>query len=149
MSFRIFVPHFLCLNTQIGNSGLHNGCESKYSILVPNLVTIDIFHHVKNLFFQCGLIKFFFFFLRKIDSLGQNPREGSLSLHQGIFPTQGSKPGLRHNKQILYQMSHKGSPRILERVAYLFSRGQSQLTNQTGVSCIADRFFTELSGKSL
>ena len=34
---------------------------------------------------------------------------GSLSLLQGIFPTQGSNPGLLHCRQILYQLSHKGS----------------------------------------
>ena len=32
------------------------------------------------------------------------------SLLQGIFPTQGSNPGLLHCGQILYQMGHKGSP---------------------------------------
>ena len=32
----------------------------------------------------------------------------------GIFPTQGSNPGHLHCRQILYQLSHKGSPRILE-----------------------------------
>ena len=42
---------------------------------------------------------------------------GSLSLLQGIFPTQGSNPGLLHCSRILYQLSHKGSPRILEWVA--------------------------------
>ena len=36
---------------------------------------------------------------------------GSRSLHQGIFPTQGSNPGLPHCRQILYQLSHRGSPR--------------------------------------
>ena len=30
---------------------------------------------------------------------------GSLSLLQGIFPTQGSNPGLPHYRQILYQLS--------------------------------------------
>ena len=35
---------------------------------------------------------------------------GSLSLLQGIFPTQGSNPGLPHCRQILYQLSHQGSP---------------------------------------
>ena len=35
---------------------------------------------------------------------------GSHSLLQGIFPTQGSNPGLLHCWQILYQLSHKGSP---------------------------------------
>jgi len=34
-----------------------------------------------------------------------------LSLLQGIFPTQGSNPGLPHCRRILYQLSHKGSPR--------------------------------------
>ena len=35
---------------------------------------------------------------------------GSCSLLQGIFPTQGSNPGLLHCRQIFYQLSHKGSP---------------------------------------
>ena len=47
------------------------------------------------------------------NSPGQNTEVGSLSLLQGIFPTQGSNPGLPHCRQILYQLSHKGSPRIL------------------------------------
>ena len=34
----------------------------------------------------------------------------SCSLLQGIFPTQGSNPGLLHCRRILYQLSHKGSP---------------------------------------
>ena len=38
----------------------------------------------------------------------------------GIFPIQGSNPGLSHCRQILYQLNHKGSPRILEWVAILF-----------------------------
>ena len=33
-----------------------------------------------------------------------------LSLLRGIFPTQGSNPGLPHYRQILYQLDHKGSP---------------------------------------
>ena len=44
------------------------------------------------------------------NSPGQNPGVGSLSLLQEIFPTQGSNPGLRHCRWILYQLSHKGSP---------------------------------------
>jgi len=65
-----------------------------------------------------------------------------LSLLQGIFPTQGSNPGLPHCRQILYQLSHKGSPRILEWVAYLLSSGSSQPRNQPGVFCIVGGFFT-------
>ena len=75
------------------------------------------------------------------NSPGQNTGVGSLSLLQGIFPTQGSNPGLPHCRQFLYQLSHKGSPRILEWVAYPFSRGSSWPRNQTRVSCIAGGFF--------
>ena len=42
---------------------------------------------------------------------------GCLSLLQGIFPIQGLNPGLLHCRKILYQLSHQGSPRILEWVA--------------------------------
>ena len=47
------------------------------------------------------------------NSPGQNTGIGSCSLLQGIFPTQGSNPGLPHCRWILYQLSHKGSPREL------------------------------------
>ena len=66
---------------------------------------------------------------------------GSLSLLQGIFPTQGSNPGLPHFRQILYQLSHKGSL-ILEWVAYPFSSRSSRPRDRTSLSCIAGRFFT-------
>ena len=45
------------------------------------------------------------------NSPGQNTGVGSLTLLQGIFPTQESNPGLPECRQILYQLSHKGSPR--------------------------------------
>ena len=41
------------------------------------------------------------------NSPGQHTGVGSLSLLQGIFPTQGSNPGLPHWRRILYQLSHK------------------------------------------
>ena len=44
---------------------------------------------------------------RPWNSPGQNTRVGSLSLLQGIFPTQGSNPGLLHCRWILYQLSHR------------------------------------------
>ena len=49
------------------------------------------------------------------NSPGQNTGLGSLSLLQGIFPTQGSNPGLPHCRRILYPLSHKGSPSVLVR----------------------------------
>ena len=57
------------------------------------------------------------------NSPGQNSGVGSRSLLQGIFPIQGLNPGLAHCRRILYQLSHKGSPRILEWVGYPFSSG--------------------------
>ena len=47
------------------------------------------------------------------NSLGQKTGVDSLSLLQGIFPTQDSNPGLPHCRQILYQLSHKGRPKVL------------------------------------
>ena len=44
------------------------------------------------------------------DSPGKNTGMGCHALLQGIFPTQGSNPGLLHCKQILYRLSHQGSP---------------------------------------
>ncbi|XDA90582.1 hypothetical protein R6Z07F_020184 [Ovis aries] len=55
------------------------------------------------------------------NSPGQNTGVGSGSLLQGVFPVQGSNPGLPHCRRILYQLSHRGSPRILEWVAYPLS----------------------------
>ena len=82
------------------------------------------------------------------NSPGQNTGVGSLSLLQGIFPTQGLNPGLLHCRQILYQLSHKGSPRMLVWGAYSFSIRSSRPRNQTRVSCIAGGFLTnELWGK--
>ena len=48
------------------------------------------------------------------NSPAQNIGVGSLSLLQGIFPTQGSNPRLPHCRQIFYQLNHKGSPEMLE-----------------------------------
>ena len=76
------------------------------------------------------------------NSPGENTGVGRCSLLQGIFPTQGLNPGLPHFRRILQQLSHQGSPRILEGVAYPISSRSSQPRNQTSVSCIAGVFFT-------
>ena len=83
------------------------------------------------------------------NSPGQNTGVGSLSLLQGIFPTQGLSSDLLHCRWILYQLSHRGSPRILEWVAYPFSSGSSWPRNRTGVSCIAAGFFTNRTIKEV
>ena len=76
------------------------------------------------------------------NSPGQNTGVGSLSLLQGISPNQGLNPGFQHCRWILYHLSHQGSPRTLEWVAYSFSTGSSWPRNRIGVSWIAGRFFT-------
>ena len=63
------------------------------------------------------------------------------------FPSPGDlpNPGIKPRSsalQILYKLSHKGSPRILEWIACPLSRGSSQPRNWTRVSCIAGGFFT-------
>ena len=44
------------------------------------------------------------------DSPGKNTGVACSALRQGIFPTQGLNPGLLHCRQILYHLSHQGSP---------------------------------------
>ena len=81
------------------------------------------------------------------DSSGKNMGIDCHALLQGIFPTQGLNPGLPHCRQILYCLSHQGNPRILEWVAYPFSRVSSWPRNQTRVSWIAGEFFTSWATK--
>ena len=57
----------------------------------------------------------------RVDSLPSEPPRkpkntgvGSLSLFQGIFPTQELNQGLLHCRQILYQLSYQGSPKCIE-----------------------------------
>ena len=47
---------------------------------------------------------------------------GCHALLQGIFPTQGSNPGLLHCREILYHLSHQRSPWIMNNVLSCFSR---------------------------
>ena len=68
------------------------------------------------------------------DSPGKNTAVYCHFLLQGIFPTQGSNQGLLHCRQILYCLSHWGSPKTeLERGNSLQKRtavGYSQLPSQ-------------------
>ena len=80
--------------------------------------------------------------IQSIEFYRQNTGVGSLSLLQEIFPTQGSNLGLLHCSCILYQLSHQGSSRKLEWVAYPFSSRSFQPRNRSGVSCIVGSFLT-------
>ena len=74
--------------------------------------------------------------------------ECSYSLNQGIFPTQGSSPGLPHCRWILYRLSHQESPWTLEWVASPFSRGSSNPGIKPGSSTLQVHSLpAELPGK--
>ena len=60
----------------------------------------------------------------------------------GELPNSGIEPRSPHFKKILYHLSHQGSPRRLECVAYTFSRKSFQPRDQPRVSCIAGGLFT-------
>ena len=82
------------------------------------------------------------------DSPGKNTGVGCHALLQGVFPTQGLNSSLPHCRQIVYHLSYQGSPRILEWVAYHFSRESSQPWSWTEVSHVAvDSLPAELPGK--
>ena len=51
---------------------------------------------------------------RPWNSSGKNTKVGSHSILQGIFQTQRSNSSLLHCRQILYHLSHQGSP-ILDK----------------------------------
>ena len=64
---------------------------------------------------------------------------------RGIFPTQGSNPGLPHCRQILHQLSHRES--TLEWAPYPLLQQIFPTQDRTRVSCIqANSLPTELSG---
>ena len=100
-------------------------------IFTPNLMRNQIFSFTfKILYCMLFLYKSFL----KHGRVEIKPNPGSVRIRLN--------PGLPHCRWILYQLSCKGSPRILEWVVYPFSRGSSQTRNLTGVSCIVGGFFT-------
>ena len=82
------------------------------------------------------------------NSPGQNTGVGSLSLLQGIFPTQGSNPCLLHCRWILYQLSYEGSPIPLEVRALLICPQRAlgfislKVSNSFNVVSLAGMCFT-------
>ena len=79
------------------------------------------------------------------DSPGKNPKMGSRSLLQGIFPTQGSKPGFPHCMWILYHLSHQGSPVAL-LIYYLFTL-MNNWTKHKGWFKMQTQFFLSVHPK--
>ena len=75
------------------------------------------------------------------NSPGHNTGVGSLSLLQGILPTQELNPGLLHCGWFFTSWATRKA-RMLEWVAYPFSSWSSPPRNWTGFSYIAGRFLT-------
>ena len=72
----------------------------------------------------------------------------AVSFTRGIFPIQGSHPGLPRCRWILYQLSHKGTLGTLERVAYPSPADLPHPGIELGSPALqADSSPTELSGK--
>ena len=119
---------------------------SFFSTVLLSSFSMSFFHfYISSLSISCT------FFSQSLDyifvyewwnSPGQNTGVGSLSLLQGIFPTQVLNPGLPHYMQILYQLSQKGSPRILEWVAYPFFQWIFLTQESNRVFCFAGGFFS-------
>ena len=80
-----------------------------------------------------------------VESPSKNIRVDCHALFQEIFPTQGSNPGLPHCMWIVYRLNHQGSPRILEKVAYLFSRE----TLRPHISCLPYTSWRQLLAKKV
>ena len=87
---------------------------------------------------------------------GQNTGVGSSSLLQGIFPTQGWNPGLPHLGQILYQLSHQGSPlshpymttrksKSLSKLWELVMTGKPGVQESMGLQRVGHDWATELN----
>ena len=59
-------------------------------------------------------------------SPGQKTGVSSHCLLQGIFPTQGSNPGLPHCGQILYHLSHQASTMLCNRRSHCNKKPRHQ-----------------------
>ena len=81
------------------------------------------------------------------DSPDKNTGVGYHALLQGIFPTQGSNPGLDSLPSEADSLPSEppGKPKNTGVGSLSLSRGSSRLRNRTGVSCIAGGFFTSLA----
>ena len=60
-------------------------------------------------------------------SPSRNTGVGSHSLLQGMFPTLASNPGLPHCRQILYSLSHQGSPWPHRDIVKILRKGMWKL----------------------
>ena len=81
---------------------------------------------------------------RPWDFAGENTGAGCNFLLLGIFPTQGSNPGLLHCRQTLYHLSHQGTPqKPLEKNLLMTSKLNFRLLSQLPI-CLFSCLFSTL-----
>ena len=68
-----------------------------------------------------------------MNSPGKKTGAGCDSLLQGIFPTQGSNPDLPHCSQILYHLSHQGSPFRIRELIFTLQHSKSKCNIQFSI----------------
>ena len=66
------------------------------------------------------------------NSPDQNTGAGSLSFLQGIFPTNRLNPGLPHCRRILYQLSHKRSPKQTQPSSGALAGNRTRVSHMGG-----------------
>ena len=93
---------------QIGK-GVHQGC-----ILSPCLFKVKVKLLSRARLFATPWIVACTKLLGPWDFQGKSTGVDCHFLLQGIFPTQGSNPGLPHYRQMLYRLSHQGSPKRID-----------------------------------
>ena len=91
---------------------------------------------VSDFFWPHGLVRL----LCPWNSPGKNTGVGCHSLLEGIFPTQGSNPGLLHCRQILYHLSYQGSPLYVYVQSSIFHNTQKIEAIQMFIKGLTDKW---------
>ena len=103
---RIYMGNYVFINTK----HFRNNCKNSYISFNTKYARAKIIAQSCPTLcdpMECSPLKL----LCPWDSPGNNTGVGSHSFLQGIFLTQESNPGLLHCRQILYCLSHQGSPK--------------------------------------
>jgi len=94
-TWKVFIVEFVCFPT------LAESFYKPMAVLSRSIMSNSLRPHGLYVPYQAPL---------SLGILQARIRVGLHNLLQGIFPTQGSNPGLPHCRQILYYLSHQGSP---------------------------------------
>ena len=115
----------------------NSGIESKSPSLHANALPSELQGNPKlKLLIRVRLFATSWTICRPWNSPGENTGVGSLSLLQGIFPTQGSNPGLPHFRWIFHQLSYKGNPNLLKFSEWKSFSGVWLLATTWSIQCM-------------